>query len=177
MAEDPLIQKPSDDPKSSDIFTQLNDTTRALLQHNAEAVESIQKALNTAESRFLNYFWNSSRHCLRQKIPFAVLVFLECDTLHPTLSDVRASELRVISFDLQQKGYVAETNTNGTDYIELTTQGAVYLTQKHPTVLMYWERLLKLMPAWVSFLVALIGFFASIFGIIQFFDWIRHVPK
>jgi len=26
MAEEPLIRKPNDDPKSSDVFTQLNDT-------------------------------------------------------------------------------------------------------------------------------------------------------
>ena len=129
------------------------------------------------ENRILEHLWDSSRHCRRQLLPVSVLNFLESDGLHHSLHAVRESEVSVAILGLANKGYIAVSKPAGTEQLKLTEQGAVYLTQKHPTLFMYWERLLQLTPLWASFLLAVVGFIASVCGIIQFIDWLKLLPK
>lgn len=181
MPSAPLLPKPDDAAVPADATSKFDMASDNFTQALITELEGRRKQLSTTEANILNYFWNSKHQRLRRRIPFKVLVFLECDDLHSSLSDLeamlhenRAYKIKHVVSALRDKGYVEEKDVEGEKVVELSKDGAVYLTQKHPPVLVYWKILLELTPAWASLLAGFVGFVASLFGIIQFVSWLLH---
>jgi hypothetical protein len=162
--------------KSKPIFpntvSELNTTLQNLLNSNAEQLEELGRALSPEEEHFLDYFWNGRKQKLRRTIPQSVLYFFEADQLHDSMSEIVRSRVNVITLGLEIKKYLVRSQgQDGTCY-SLTVDGVEHLKDKHPTVLMYWERFLHLLPPTLTLVAAIVGFIASVFGIIQFLEWL-----
>jgi len=153
----------------------LDRMTAELLNRNAEALDDAQRQITEDDERVLEYFWDRRQKKLRGPIPQTVILFFESDGWHATLSDLIRSRVALVTLRLAIKGYLTEhSDSQDQKYYELTKDGTEYLVTKHPTVLAYWEKLLALSPPTASLIVALVGLVASIMGIVQFIDWIRH---
>jgi hypothetical protein len=156
-----------------DVVRDLGKATHNILQANAYRLEQIQDAITEDHNRILDYFWNRRTQKLRRRVRELVIWFFETDDSHETLFDVIRSKVHLWTLDLEDKKYI----TSGTDqygtFFELTPKGVAYVKDRHPTVLAYWKRLLELSPPTLSLIVAIIGFLASVFGIVQFVFWLQ----
>jgi len=154
-----------------DASEQLRKMTTDMLQKNREVLDDITKHLTKTQRRVLEYFWNEKRQELRYQIPKEVIYFLESEERHAAMMGIVRSDIDLVLLKLQSKGYLE--SSGGSD-VKLSNEGVEYLTRVHPLILLYWEKALKLTPPTVSLLAAFIGFVASVFGIVQFIDWLRH---
>jgi hypothetical protein len=138
-------------------------------------------ALSAVQDRFIEYFWNSKAARHRLEMSLDILCYLEADSrsreylpLQPI--QVANDVLRTIEA-LGRRGLIildVEKPPASLDgVIRLTDLGAAHLAHKHPTLLARWQRLLEITPPFVSLIASIIGFVASIFGVIQFIDWLR----
>lgn len=146
-----------------------------LLQQNAIDLRRLQDELTPDEERVLDYFWNGKEQKQRPRIYQSVIYFFETDSWDETLYDTIRSRVNAVTFDLQNKSYVAQKSDSYGTYFVLEPKGVAHLKDEHPTVLVYWKRLLELSPPTLSLLVAIIGFVASLFGIIQFIAWVKQM--
>ena len=60
----------------------------------------------------------------------------------------------LLTLELEIKKYIVKKPDPQGAYFELAPKGVAHLKDEHPTVLMYWKRLLQLSPPSVSLLVA-----------------------
>jgi hypothetical protein len=145
-----------------------------------KAQERVKKSLNSAHEKVLGYFWNEKSQRIRTRIPTKVILFFESDALNNDLKGQGPGSARTVVLELIDKGYLEKIRVKDIaeeillrefgkeEFLTPTAQGVEWIKNKHPTVLMYWERIRQLFPSWVNLLVTLIGLVASIFGIIQF---------
>jgi hypothetical protein len=140
-------------------------------------------APSAVQVRLIEYFWNSRAARHRLSLSIEVLSYLESDSrsrefLALTPLDVVVDILKTLEA-LVRRGFV-DVTIDSTDSaiprgeVRLTDIGAAFLAQRHPTYLARWQRLLETSPPLASFFTATVGLIASVFGIIQFIDWLRH---
>jgi hypothetical protein len=147
--------------------------TNQLMEGDAQLLQELQTTMTRDMDRIIEYFWNRRKQELRRRLPQSVIWFFETDEWNETLSDMRRAQVDVVTYQLEMKKYIVrKTDKDGT-FFELAPAGVVYLKDKHPTVLAYWKRLLELSPPTLTLLVAIVGFVASVFGIIQFVAWLK----
>ena len=148
------------------------DTAKALRELHLTIIESKRRNLTENEKRIIEYFWNKEKQKIRSKLPFLVIHFFESDLQREGVEIFVTKELIDSLKLLKARDFIQVEKGDTGDEITLTRDGALYLTRQHPTVLMYWERVLQLMPSTLSLIVAIIGLIASVFGIVQFIDWV-----
>ena len=162
-------------PKSPAIREHLDsmqDLTREVRARTRQALEENERRLTANERAVLEHFWNDRRQELRLEIPKEVLYFLEGE-VHPKSEGLLIrGETESILLSLSSKGYL-ESALLREAKARLSIQGAVFLTEQHPTLLMYWARTLHLIPPSFSLIATVIGLVASVFGIVQFISWVR----
>jgi hypothetical protein len=138
-----------------------------LLDQNAKALDKALKQLSPDQKRYLEYFWNGRRREIRDRLPLEIIYFFEKEPHHGTLAELTESEVNVAMLDLVIKGYIKETGT-GRDVVYLLAQpGVEYLKDRHPRLIVLWQRFLDTTPAPVSLTIGFIGFVASLFGIYE----------
>jgi hypothetical protein len=158
-----------------------------LLQRNAAHLKQLQGTLTPDHRRILDYFWDEKEQRLRFSLPQSVIYFFETDGFDETQAAVIRAQVDVLTFALETKHYIfnnssqenvyfKKNSSQQSVYFKLTPQGVEYLKDLHPTVLNYLKKLLGLSPPLLTLIVTLIGFVASIFGIIQFVAWLRGSP-
>lgn len=142
-----------------------------LLEGNAELLQQAKEEMTKDMDRIIEYFWNPRKQKLRHRLPQSVIWFFEEDEWHETLSDMIRAQVNLSTLQLEIKNFIIKKTDNGI-YFELTPEGVAYMKDKHPTVLAYWKRILELSPPTLTLFIAVIGFVASIAGIIQFVAWL-----
>jgi len=152
-----------------DTVSELELLRTQLLNRNAILLE--KREMTPDMERILEYFWNTRKQKLRLRLPEAVIWFYETDDWHETLSNILHTRVDVLTLLLQTNGWIVRKQGNGGIFFELTPTGVAYMKDKHPTVFAYWKRFLEFSPPTLTLLAALIGFVASVFGIIQFVAW------
>jgi hypothetical protein len=169
-----VLWKQSSSKSLPESVAELEQITQRLMNSNAERLDEARNALSLDERRVMEYFWNSKKQRLRKRVPYTVLLFFETDEYHDSLHPMITSRLNLVLLKLEIKKFLSKKgDPNGAIY-ELAADGVGYMKSKHPDVLMYWTRLLQLAPPSLSLFVAAVGFVASIFGIIQFIDWLQQ---
>jgi len=150
-----------------------------------EQIDDSKKMWRKDQRRIMDYFWNRRTRSLREHLPTSVIYFLEeagsgnllRDTIDFELSGLETDNNHAGANYLGDKKYLARKTLNGENGYELTGDGKVYMTQRHPPIFQFWEKALELSSPTLTFLVAVVGFVASVVGIIQFVDWFRHLPS
>lgn len=106
----PLPKLTNDEVIMSDDLQELSERMRGLTENalntTASITEQRKRALTTGNKRYLEYFWNTKTQTIRSTVPFAVISFLEAETVHESLSELIASRVRADMLDLISKGYV-----------------------------------------------------------------------
>lgn len=127
--------------------------------------------LSKNEKHILNYFWNNKRKEIFNALPESVILFFENQNYHQKTSIQTRLNIQRTMINLMNKDFIKKN----TDFIrkndfqyELSEKGKVYLTQQHPIWRNTLEILNQKIPFFVKFLLGLIGFISSVFGIIQF---------
>lgn len=148
-----------------------------------EEIDASKKMWRKDQRRIMDYFWNKRTRSPREHVPTSVIYFLEAErgssiraTTDFELSGLETDNSYVGSNYLGDKKYLARKTLNGEDGYEPTGDGEVYMTQRHPLLFQLWEKALEQSPPTLILFVTVVGFVASVFGIIQFVDWFRHLP-
>ena len=147
----------------------IREATHNLMEVAAEVSEAARRALSNGERRYLEYFWNPKRQELRTDMPLQVIAFLEAESRHDSLHSAVDAQVRADITGLAAKGYLTISGSRERTTATLTNMGVAYVKDAHPKLIVLWERLLERTPKPWSLVITLVGFAASIFGIIQFF--------
>jgi hypothetical protein len=152
-------------------------------QPTDEQIAASKKMWRKDQRRMMDYFWSKRSGSHREHVPASVIYWLEGERgnldrgrIDFELSGLETDNNYTGSNYLGDKKYLARKTLNGENGYELTGDGKVYIWQRHPPIFQLWEKALELSPPTLSLLAALVGFVASVFGIIQFVDWLRHLP-
>jgi hypothetical protein len=132
--------------------------------------ERHRHALTDREIRIMEYFWDRGGQRIRRMVPAMVLIFFERDREPPGNQEHVTMQTAEAVGRLVSRKYVRlklDMDAN----VELDVDGIVWLKDRHPLVLQYWQKLLELTPPTLSLVVAAVGFVASVAGLIQFVDW------
>lgn len=146
----------------------IDKTIETMLDRNAGQLKAAQRELSRGEKKYLEYFWNPKRLELRENVPLAVISFLEGEPIDPSLTTQIDARVQVDMLSLVRKGYIQDTGSGDTAKYKLTTLGAVYVTNKHPRLIVLWDALVARTPRMWRFAVGILAFIASVFGIIDF---------
>jgi len=141
--------------------------------------------MDERQERILEYFWDPKNQRVRDIVPKSLIYYFEggqyydipIAALAKTTVDVTIIELTHAGYiqDAQIKDPTHRATFEKEEFLTVTARGMAWLKDAHPTVLMYWNRILELTPAWASLAVAAIGLVASVFGIIQFGVWVKSL--
>jgi hypothetical protein len=128
------------------------------------------RSLTSNEKRLLSYFWNATAKGIRRSVPLQVIAFLEAEQRNTDPTDAFEITITGELVTLAKKGLITQSGgvVSGNPVYSLTQDGTVYVRDKHPRLVVYWQALLERTPALVTFLIALVGLVASILGIVQF---------
>lgn len=154
-------------------FDEVQNLTNKLLEKNAILLQQAKEEMTEDMDRIIEYFWNPRKQKLRRRLPEPVIWFFEEDEWQETLSDMIRAQVNLSTLKLEIKEYIIKKTDKDGTFFELAPAGVAYLKDKHPTVLAYWKRILELSPPTLTLFAAVIGFVASIFGIIQFVAWLK----
>ena len=126
--------------------------------------------LQADEKRVLEHFWNPIQRVRRGKLPLSVIAFLDDEALKQPHIPSQTPSVLLILQKLSAKNYVHQFGGGlSTQFVyELDVEGVAYLERAHPQLLVLWDSVLARTPRLVSFLVAMIGFIASILGVVDF---------
>ena len=133
------------------------------------------RPLTRDQKRILDYFWNRKTATHRPRLPQSVLWFLETDCFSKDDPDVIQARADLLTLQLHIKQYIERSSDQTGVYFELTPKGETYLRFSHPRIVNYLQRMIELSPPLLTLTITIVGFIASIVGIIQFVDWVRHL--
>jgi len=125
----------------------------------------------------LNYFWNDKQKKVRKTITPFLAAYIDHGDYEGTYSDISANLISLAMLSLEHKGLVERIKgEKNSEAWSLTADGEVLLRSKHPRLKIKIEELIESTPTITLIISGIIGFAASVAGLIQFYDWIFN-PK
>lgn len=120
----------------------------------------------------LEIFWNAKNKSVRSKLTDFLAAYIETGDIDDPKFNYTMSFFSIQMESLRNKNLVKSEIINNTIVWSLTTEGQLVLHRKHPRLKILLQNFIESTPAMVVIISALIGFLASIAGIIQFYDWL-----
>ena len=149
---------------------QANDTGRSIAKLVAELNELMKEnerhSLTGDEKRIMGYFWNDKFQRERKKIPIQTVFFFEIDGEHPGAEEYVLEQAQHGLASLIQKQFLRLLTD--TAEIELDVDGMAWIKDEHPSAIKTWQKFLGSIPPTTQVISALVGFVASVFGVIEF---------
>ena len=134
-------------------------------------MSNLKLLMNHAKLECLEIFWNPIRKNVRNGLTDFLAAYIEVGDFTDPLFQLSKNNFSMVMEGLRLEGLVAVDVKDGVQIWSLTKAGHLALHRRHPSFKIGLQNLIESTPELVIVVAGIIGFIASIAGIVQFGDW------